>query len=54
MADLAVSYMGIDLKHPIVPGASPLSKSIDGIKQLEDAGAPAVVLYSIFEVVKTC
>jgi len=49
MIDLSTSYMGLDLKHPIVPGSSPLSKKISGIKQLEDAGAPAVVLFSIFE-----
>ena len=41
MADLSTTYMGLKLKHPIVPGASPLSKSIDGIKALEDAGIAA-------------
>jgi dihydroorotate dehydrogenase (fumarate) len=49
MADLTTTYMGIDLKNPIVPGASPLSKTVEGVKKLEDAGAPAVVLYSVFE-----
>ncbi|MFC1584306.1 dihydroorotate dehydrogenase-like protein [Fibrobacterota bacterium] len=49
MADLSTEYMGLKLAHPIVPGASPLTKTIDGIKELEDAGAPAMVLYSIFE-----
>jgi dihydroorotate dehydrogenase (fumarate) len=49
MADLSTKYMGLKLSHPIVPGASPLSKTIDGIKELEDAGAPAIVLYSVFE-----
>jgi len=41
--------MGLTLKNPVVPSASPLSKSVDGVKQLEDAGASAVVLYSLFE-----
>jgi dihydroorotate dehydrogenase (fumarate) len=49
MPDLSTKYMGIDLKHPIVASASPLSRTIDGIRALEDAGAAAVVLYSIFE-----
>ncbi len=41
--------MGLKLKNPLVPSASPLSQKIDTVKQLEDAGAAAVVLYSIFE-----
>ena len=49
MADLRTTYMGLELKHPIVPSASPLSRELDSLKQLEDAGAPAVVLYSLFE-----
>jgi dihydroorotate dehydrogenase (fumarate) len=49
MADLQTTYMGIDLKNPIVPSASPLSRNLDDIKALEDAGAPAIVLYSLFE-----
>jgi dihydroorotate dehydrogenase (fumarate) len=47
--DLSTSYMGLKLKNPIVPSASPLSENIDNIKQMEDAGASAVVLYSLFE-----
>ena len=47
--DLSTTYMGLKLKHPVVPSASPLSKSIDGIRKLEDAGAPAIVMYSLFE-----
>jgi Dihydroorotate dehydrogenase len=47
--DLTTSYMGLDLKHPIVASASPLSKTLDGVKRLEDAGASAVVLTSLFE-----
>ena len=47
--DLTSNYMGLKLKNPLVPSASPLSKNLDGIKKLEDAGAAAVVLYSLFE-----
>ncbi|MGQ9632231.1 MAG: dihydroorotate dehydrogenase-like protein [bacterium] len=47
--DLSTNYMGMALKNPIVPSASPLSKSLDGIRRLEDAGAAAVVMYSLFE-----
>lgn len=47
--DLSTSYMGLKLKNPIVPSASPLSETVDGVKALEDAGASAVVLYSLFE-----
>jgi len=49
MIDLSTSYMGIPLRHPIVAGASPLSKNLDNIKSLEDAGIAAIVGYSIFE-----
>jgi dihydroorotate dehydrogenase (fumarate) len=47
--DLTVRYMGLNLRTPLVPSASPLSHETDSIKQLEDAGASAVVLYSLFE-----
>src|SRR5919199_1298002 len=47
--DLSTRYMGLTLKHPLVPSASPLSNTLDGIRRLEDAGAPAVVMYSLFE-----
>lgn len=47
--DLSTTYMGMALKHPIVPAASPLSKSLDGIRRLEDAGAAAITMYSLFE-----
>lgn len=47
--DLSTNYMGLNLKNPIVPSASPLSESVDKVKQLEDAGASAVVVYSLFE-----
>jgi dihydroorotate dehydrogenase (fumarate) len=47
--DLTTSYLGLQLKNPLVASASPLSKNVDMVKRLEDAGAAAVVLYSLFE-----
>jgi len=47
--DLTTTYMGIPLKNPLIVGASPLSASIESIKELESAGVAAVVLHSIFE-----
>lgn len=47
--DLTTRYLGMTLKNPIVASASPLSRELDGIKRLEDAGAAAVVLFSLFE-----
>ena len=47
--DLRTQWLGLDLKNPFVPSSSPLSKSIDTAKQLEDAGAAALVMYSLFE-----
>ena len=47
--DLTTSYMGLELKNPMVHSASPLSQSVDSIKKLEDAGAAAVVMFSVFE-----
>ncbi|MCU7492217.1 MAG: dihydroorotate dehydrogenase-like protein [Ignavibacteria bacterium] len=47
--DLTTTYMGLKLKNPIVPSASPLSESVNSVKALEDAGASAVVVYSLFE-----
>lgn len=49
MVDLTTTYLGLKLKNPIVPSASPLSETIDGICKMEDAGAAAVVMYSLFE-----
>jgi len=49
VADLRTSYMGLQLKNPIVPSASPLSRDLAGIKAMEDAGAGAIVLYSLFQ-----
>lgn len=47
--DLSTNYMGLKLKNPIVPSASPLMYEVSSIKALEDAGASAVVLHSLFE-----
>jgi dihydroorotate dehydrogenase (fumarate) len=47
--DLTTTYMGMKLLTPIVPSASPLSEDIDNIKRMEDAGAAAVVMHSLFE-----
>jgi dihydroorotate dehydrogenase (fumarate) len=47
--DLSTSYLGLGLKNPVVAAASPLSHSVDSMKALEDAGASAVVMYSLFE-----
>ena len=47
--DLNTNYLGLKLRTPLVASASPLSQDIDSIRRLEDAGASAVVLYSLFE-----
>lgn len=47
--DLSTTYLGLRLPHPLVAGASPLSDDLDGVKRLEDAGAAAIVLRSLFE-----
>ncbi len=47
--DLTTTYMGMSLRNPLVPSASPLSQRLDTIRRLEDAGASAVVMYSLFE-----
>ena len=47
--DLTTTYLGLKLKNPIVPSAGPLSHSLDSMKKLEDAGAAAIVMYSLFE-----
>ncbi len=49
MTDLTTRYMGLTLKNPVVPSASPLSRRLSGIKAMEDAGAAAVTMYSLFE-----
>ena len=47
--NLTTNYLGLKLRSPLVPSASPLSEDIDNIKRMEDAGAGAVVLHSLFE-----
>jgi dihydroorotate dehydrogenase (fumarate) len=47
--DLSTTYLGLKLTHPLIPGSSPLTMDVDGIKRLEDAGAPAIVMHSLFE-----
>ena len=47
--DLSTAYLGLTLAHPLVAGASPLSDDVDGVRRLEDAGAAAIVLRSLFE-----
>jgi dihydroorotate dehydrogenase (fumarate) len=47
--DLSTRYLGLELKNPFVPSASPLSRSLDTARALEDAGASALVMYSLFE-----
>ncbi|MCJ7553368.1 MAG: dihydroorotate dehydrogenase-like protein [Ignavibacteriaceae bacterium] len=47
--DITTTYLGLKLNSPIVPSAGPLSQDISDIKEMEDAGAGAVVLYSLFE-----
>lgn len=47
--NLATKYLGLTLAHPIVPGASPLVDDLDMVRRLEDAGAAAIVMHSLFE-----
>lgn len=47
--DMRTTYMGLELKHPVIASASPLSERLDNIKRMEDAGAAAVVMFSLFE-----
>jgi dihydroorotate dehydrogenase (fumarate) len=49
MADLTTNYLGMQLRTPLVPSASPVSQEVSSIRRMEDAGAAAVVLYSLFE-----
>ncbi|HEX2911343.1 MAG TPA: dihydroorotate dehydrogenase-like protein [Chloroflexia bacterium] len=49
MPDLTTTYLGLQLKNPLVASASPLSKKVDMVQRLEEAGAAAVVMYSLFE-----
>jgi dihydroorotate dehydrogenase (fumarate) len=47
--DLSTSYLGLALRNPLVASASPISNTLDGVRQLADAGVGAIVLYSLFE-----
>ncbi|HEY7686270.1 MAG TPA: dihydroorotate dehydrogenase-like protein [Gemmatimonadales bacterium] len=49
MPDLSTTYLGLPLAHPVVASPSPLAKSLDGVRSLEDGGAAAIVLASLFE-----
>ena len=47
--DLRTTYLGLDLKNPLVASASPISRTLDGVKRLEDSSTAAIVLPSLFE-----
>jgi dihydroorotate dehydrogenase (fumarate) len=47
--DLSTTYLGLRLAHPLMPGASPLADDLDTVRRLEDAGASAIVMRSLFE-----
>jgi dihydroorotate dehydrogenase (fumarate) len=49
MPDLTTTYLGLPLKNPLVVAASPLSRKVDRVRRLEESGAAAVVMYSLFE-----
>ena len=47
--DLTTTYLGLELPHPLMPGASPLVDDLGMVRRLEDAGAAAIVMHSLFE-----
>ena len=47
--DLSTTYLGFHVPHPLMPGASPLVDDLDMVRKLEDAGAAAIVMHSLFE-----
>src|SRR6202051_1744403 len=49
MIDLTTQYLGLELRNPLVVAASPLSNEISNLREMEDAGAGAIVLRSLFE-----
>jgi len=49
MTDLSTTYLGLNLKNPLVASASPISKNADKARKLEEAGVSAIVMYSLFE-----
>jgi dihydroorotate dehydrogenase (fumarate) len=48
MVDLSTTYLGLKLRNPLVVSASPLSRKVEIVRQLEQAGAAAIVVYSLF------
>ena len=49
MVDLSTTYLGLNLKNPLVASSSPLSEKVESVQKLEEAGVAAVVMYSLFE-----
>ena len=49
MIDLSTTYLGMNLKNPVVVSSSPLQRDLDNIRRMEDAGAAAIVMHSLFE-----
>ena len=47
--DLSTTYLGLKLKSPLVASSSPMCREVGNVRRLEDAGASAVVLHSLFE-----
>src|SRR6185295_14474941 len=47
--DLSTTYLGLPLQHPIITGAAPLVDHMDLVRRLEDAGAAAITMHSLFE-----
>jgi dihydroorotate dehydrogenase (fumarate) len=47
--DLSTTYLGLPLAHPLMPGASPMVDDLDQVRRLEDAGAAAIIMHSLFE-----
>ncbi len=47
--NLETNYLGLKLKHPLIAGASPLADDLDKVRALEDGGAAAITMYSLFE-----
>lgn len=47
--NLTTTYMGFELAHPLIPGASPMVDNLDTVRRLEDSGAPMMVMHSLFE-----
>jgi len=54
MIDMKVNYLGLELDHPLIVGASPQADSLDGVRRAEDGGAAAIVFRSLFEKALIC